>query len=151
MSAQLSSTALSALRPTADAPARLATEGLASPGAVAGQFAALLATMRDGMTAASPTAAQAASHAGGAAPSSPQTAAGEGEHRVASAAVSILMQDMTDTAAAGADQALTPSARRRQGPADVSSQVVEGTVNRGAPISAPWMATLMAAATQNAA
>ena len=143
MSAQLSTTALLALRPTAEAPVRLATEGLSSPGAVAGQFAALLATMRDGTgeNAAAPPAAG----FGNGLSSAGQAAAATGEHRVASAAVSLLMQDLNDAPAAGAEEALTPSARRRQAPADVSNQVVEGTVNSGAPISAPWMATLMAA------
>lgn len=144
MSAQLSSTALLALRPTAEAPVRLATEGLSSPGAVAGQFAALLATMRDGSAEAGAASQNGAPSAGGL--SNPgQNAAAGGEHRVASAAVSLLMQDLNDTPTASADEALTPSARRRLAPADVSNQVVEGTVNRGAPISAPWMATLMAA------
>lgn len=143
MSAQLSSAALLALRPTAEAPVRLATEGLSSPGAVAGQFAALLATMRDGSTeTATPPQAAGFSNA---LSSAGQTAASPGEHRVASAAVSLLMQDLNEKPVASVEEALTPSARRRQVPADVSNQVVEGTVNSGAPISAPWMATLMAA------
>lgn len=148
MSAQLSSAALLALRPTAEAPVRLATEGLSSPGSVAGQFAALLATMRDG-SAESATASQTGTQQAGGLSMGGQAAAGAaagaGEHRVASAAVSLLMQDLNETPAASAGEALTPSARRRQAPADVSNQVVEGTVNNGAPISAPWMATLMAA------
>lgn len=144
MSAQLSSAALLALRPTAEAPARLATEGLSSPGAVAGQFAALLATMRDG-SAETATAPQSATQQTGGLSVGGQNAASPGEHRVASAAVSLLMQDLNDTPATGAEEAMTPSARRRQAPVDVSNQVVEGTVSNGAPISAPWMATLMAA------
>lgn len=161
MSAQLSPNVLSALRPSAEAPARLATEGLSSPGSVAGQFAAMLATLRDGGAAATETGGATATVGAQQTLQPLQQSAGpvtSGEHKVASSVVSLLMQDLGD-AAANTDGAsageVVPSRRRRQAPADLSNQVVEGTVNRGAPISAPWMATLMAAgmaaATQDAA
>lgn len=156
MSAQLSPNVLSALRPSAEAPARLATEGLSSPGSVAGQFAAMLATLRDAGAGATETVGGVG--AGEAQQQTlPQTASAAtgGEHKVSSSVVSLLTLDLENVAATAETVEPTPSRRRREAPADLSNQVVEGTVSRGSPISAPWMATLMAAglaaATQDAA
>lgn len=146
MSATLSPSVVAALRPSAEAAPRLATSGLSSPGDVAGQFAAMLASLRD--AAAGAAAVPAETMAAGASQPAGHVAAAaapsDAEHRVGLSAVSLLMLE-SGGAAPAADGGDAVSARRKPAAADVSGQVVQQAVASGAPSDGRWMAMLMAA------
>lgn len=146
MSTPLSPSAAAALRSATTEPTpRLATNGLTSPGAVAGQFAAMLATLRDAMADAAggtaEIAAMGVSQPAGAATAATGKQTENGEHRVATAAVSLLLQDMGNDAPVGDVDG--GGSRRRPATADVSGQVLQTTVDGGAPTDGRWMAMLM--------
>lgn len=144
MSTPLSPSVAAALRSATTEPTpRLATNGLSSPGAVAGQFAAMLASLRDAMADAAgsvPDATMGASQPGGSVIPAAKSADNSGEHRVGMAAVSLLTQDLGTDNSLNVDES---NSRRRPATQDVSNQVVENTIAGGAPTDGRWMAMLM--------
>lgn len=148
MSNALTTAAATVLRQTADAAPRSGgAGGLGSPGAVAGQFAAMLASLRDGgADGAAETAASGVSQPFGSVAAS--DAGAGGEHKVALSAVSLLWQDMEQPEAPSPtmiDYESEPAPRPRfEPPADVSMEVVATSIASGAPTDGRWMATLMA-------
>ena len=144
MSSPLSPNVASALRLSAEAQPRLGAGGLSSPGAVAGQFAAMLASLRDG---AGESGDGDVALAGVSQPfgSVAATKSAGNEHKVALSAVSLLLQDMGEEQPVEAASEEDGAPRRRaEPPADVSDQVVAQTVATGAPTDGRWMAMLMA-------
>jgi hypothetical protein len=148
MSNALTTAAATVLRQTADAAPRLGgAGGLGSPGAVAGQFAAMLASLRDGgADGAAETATTGVSQPFGSVAGSDKSAVGE--HKVSLSAVSLLWQDMEQPEAPSpttVDYESEPAPRPRiEAPADVSMEVVATSIASGAPTDGRWMATLMA-------